>query len=91
MIKKSINKDNLIMFFILFFCFEPKLAVKNSYFNIIYILGAILSFIVIFLKYIKKYKASLFFYGLVLFRLSFFLQTLINHGDLLMWGYMSLG
>lgn len=90
MIKKSINKDNLIMFFILFFCFEPKLAVKNSYFNIIYILGAILSFIVIFLKYIKKYKASLFFYGLVLFRLSFFLQTLINHGDLLMWGYMSL-
>lgn len=91
MTKKIIfNKDNIWIYISLFLCFEPKLAVKYPVFNYIYIIGAVIVFVFTSIKYFKFKSISKTFLVLILLRLSFFPQTLLNDGDITMWGYMSI-
>lgn len=88
------NKKKLLSFLLLFiiiFCFEPKLFVKISILNIIFIFGIVLSFLIICLIYIKEQKKiPCSAWIVIIFRLSFAIQTILSNGDILMWGYMSL-
>ena len=83
---------SLAYFIVLFvFCFEPKLFVKFGVTNLIYIAGAVGVFFVILLRYIgSSRKLSSMFWAVVFFRLSNVIQTLINGGDMLTWGYMTI-
>lgn len=89
-IKLKINKKYIFICIAFLFCFEPKLAVKYTLINDIYIFGAIIFFLIMLLKYIKNNQVSKTFCLLILFRISFFFQTLMSNGDIMMWGYMSL-
>lgn len=94
-VKKGIAKLNLekriLLYLILIFAFEPKLFVKIDFLNYIYIGGIVLSFIITLIKYFSKFnKPSKLLIILVIYRLSFFIQTLTSHGDITMWGYMSI-
>lgn len=88
------NKRNLLsslLLIIIIFCFEPKLFVKIPYLNIIFIFGSVLSFLIIFCIYAKKQiKIPFSAWMIIVFRVSFAIQTITSKGDILMWGYMSL-
>lgn len=88
------NKKKMLSFLlyvIIIFCFEPKLFVKIPILNIIFIFGIILSFLIICFIYIKEQKKIPFSaWVVIIFRLSFAIQTIFSDGDVLMWGYMSL-
>lgn len=86
----KVKKSVIYLYLSLLFCFEPKIAVKYSIFNYSFILGAVVVFTFTALKYFKTQKISKMFIALVLFRASFFFQTVFNSGDIMMWGYMSI-
>ena len=93
MMKKTIRIDRrrLWLYILFTFMFEPKLFVKNNITNTIFVLGAVLCFSIILIKYIlSRHKINKMFFVCILYRLSFAIQTVISHGDILMWGYMSL-
>lgn len=89
---KRAASPSLAYFVCLFICcFEPKLFVKYSLINLIYIAGAVGVFAVILLRYIgSNSKLSPMFWAVVIFRLSNVIQTLIYGGDILTWGYMTM-
>ena len=83
--------NNILLYLILIFCFEPKLFVKFSALNYLYVAGIILSAIFISIKYIIiKKKPNAITFILIAYQLSYGLQTIIAHGDILMWGYLSI-
>lgn len=90
---KHLSKDSLLIYFIFFICFEPKLFVKYKIINFIFILGAVISFCFILLKQFghKKTSFSKMFVMIVFYRLSFAIQTFtVDNGDIAMWGYFSI-
>lgn len=89
--KLKIKKNVYFLYLTFFLCFEPKLAVKFSFFNKFYIIGIIIIFLIISAKYFLRGKISKLFLMLIIFRLSFFIQTISNsNGDIMMWGYTSI-
>lgn len=85
------HQNNLLLYIILIFCFEPRLFVKYEVINWIYIIGAVVSFVVMIGKYYRRREpVSAMLALVVLYRLSFFFQTLSVGGDITMWGYFSI-
>ncbi len=85
------DKVKYLLYFLFIFCFEPKLFVKIPWLNLLYIMGALVSFICMARIYIGcRRRPSLLLVALVVYRLSFAVQTLMRGGDVLMWGYLSL-
>lgn len=90
-LKLLINKNELLLYFVFFFCFEPKLFVKYNFLNYLFILGVVISFFIVLLKeHINGKKFSKMFMIVVLYRLSFAIQTFVSMGDITMWGYFSV-
>lgn len=89
--KKGLAILTAILYGVLLFCFQPKLFVKFNVLNVIYIIGLVLAFVFLFTLYgLERKKPSLMFYLIVVYRASFFIQTVLSKGDVLMWGYMSV-
>ena len=92
------NKDaKLSVFFAVFlylalvFCFEPKLFVKWTPLNALFIVGLVVAFVSTIVLYWREGESfPVIFYWIVVYMLTFFLQTAIGGGDILMWGYMSI-
>lgn len=75
----------------LLFLFEPNAFVKISVLNYLFIIGAVVSFLVIFLKYIKyKFPIDNVLIILICWRLLSLFVTFIYGGDILKVGYQSL-
>lgn len=95
-LKSQNNKKNALLltvflYLALLFCFQPKLFVKYTIPNAIYVVGLLIAFVGILLFYwVKRKTFSTIFYLLVFYRASFFIQTILSKGDILMWGYMSI-
>lgn len=91
---RRINKDSLLIYFIFFFCFEPKLFVKYNIINYIFIVGAVVSFLLILIKTFgntNSKKISKMTVMVIVYRLSFAVQTFtVENGDITMWGYLSI-
>lgn len=86
---KSLKYLFLYISFILIL--EPNIFVKFTFINYIFILGIILIFLYLFFKEVLiKQKVSSLLLSLIIFRLSFGIQTIINNGDIMRWGYWSL-
>ncbi|MCM1225191.1 MAG: O-antigen ligase family protein [Lachnospiraceae bacterium] len=86
-----ISGEKIFLYFSLIFAFEPKLFVKYSVLNYIYIFGLIFVFLVnIYLYFRTQDKLSPLLVVLLLYRLSFGIPTIINGGDIALWGYLSI-
>lgn len=86
-----LNISNIFIYIALIFCFEPKIFVKNNTLNALFIIGALLVFFTVTIQYFSNNtKISNFIALLILYRLSFIVQTVLARGDILMWGYMSI-
>ncbi len=89
--KRKQITNNFLLYFILIFCFEPKLFVKYKFLNWTYIVGLLFAFCLICFIYLKeKTPIPMMFYWVVLFRVSFMLQTFLAKGDVTMWGYFTI-
>lgn len=89
--RKKVSKGNLALYLTFIFTFEPKIFVKINIVNYIYIFGIVCVFLINVYQYIVLHKKlSALMILLVLYRLSFGIQTIINNGDIAVWGYISL-
>lgn len=86
------KKNNIMLFLGIFVLFEPIICIKYKITNAFYIIGAIVSFIIIFFNYIKEgTKISKTLVYLIIYRMIVFFPTIINqNGDILKWGYSSI-
>ena len=85
------DKVKYLLYFLFIFCFEPKLFVKIPWLNLLYVMGALVSFACMARIYLgSRKRPSLLLIALVVYRMSFAVQTLMRGGDVLMWGYLSL-
>lgn len=89
--RKVYKKNIIINFILLVFLFEPNILVKYPIYNNLFIVGGVISFLNIFIIYIKKHiklnKMMLFF---ILFMALNILSTVINNGDVLKIGYVAM-
>ena len=90
MIRCYFSSFRLYLYSVFIFCFFPKFFAKDDLFCFIYVIGLILSFLLVGTLYFSLKKLSSLFIVLVLFRLSFFYQTYCSNGDIFMWGYISI-
>lgn len=88
----EMSKKEIIIFLLNFlFIFEPKIFVKFPIINAFFVFGIVVCFLRLIYIYLKKdISLPLHFFRIVFFRLSFFVQTLLSKGDILMWGYFSI-
>ena len=96
MLKSLFAKDAPVkvpwmIYLLLVFCFEPKIFVKIPVLNWLFIGGAVAAFVYLFAIYcMHRIRPSLVMLALIAYRLGFAVQTLLHHGDMLMWGYFSI-
>lgn len=70
---------------------EPKLMVKYTMVNFLFVAAAVMVFCYMLMNYMLAHKMpSKMFLAVVVWRLSFAIQTFVNHGDITMWGYFSI-
>ena len=86
--KKSFNY--IINFVLILSLFEPTLFVKYKYLNIISIVGACVSLFFAIYKLIKIKKINIITCELIILRILYLANTIINNGDILKVGYQSL-
>lgn len=86
--KKSFNY--IINFVLILSLFEPTLFVKYKYLNIIFIVGACVSLFFAIYKLIKIKKINIITCELIILRILYLANTIINNGDILKVGYQSL-
>lgn len=86
------DRCKYFLYLLFAFCFEPKLFVKFPLLNGLYATGIVVCFLVMGALYAcGRKRPSILFIAVVIYRLSFAVQTFIApEGDVLMWGYMSL-
>lgn len=71
--------------------FEPNLFVKYNILNYAFIAGLLLVAELVFLLVVsKRLQLSNMFLAVLVYRISFLFQTVINGGDLMKWGYYSI-
>lgn len=82
---------NLSAMFCLTFLLEPKLFTKFPILNQLYILGAVLVFMLVLNRLIKNHiTMSKFLILALLYRLAMLPQTILQNGQILDWGYYTL-
>lgn len=88
---KKINIKNILEICLILVLFEPTIFVKFNKANMIFIIGALMSFSYALMIIIKKNeKISKYLILFVLFRVILIFTTIIRHGDILKVGYQSV-
>ena len=88
---KQINIKNILEICLILVLFEPTIFVKFNKANMIFIIGALMSFSYALMIIIKKNeKISKYLILFVLFRVILIFTTIIRHGDILKVGYQSV-
>ncbi len=86
-----INKNAIKIFIMFIFMFEPKLFVKIPIMNNIFIVGMVFSFLIVLVDvFLTKSNISKVTIIMIIYRMSFLLQTILAQGDIMLWGYMSM-
>lgn len=89
-IEKAMTRS-IVMAVIVAFCLEPKLLVKIPLLNWLFICGAVISFLAVGYLFFKTgAKRSAMLVSILLFRATTLVQTVVFHGDVLTWGYMTV-
>ena len=91
-IKINLNGNKLLSFVLLLLLFEPNIFVKYTLINGIYIFGAVISFFIILIIYIRKrVQISKILIPIIAWRVSALITTIVaKNGDVLKCGYQSL-
>lgn len=88
---KKINIKNILEICLILVLFEPTIFVKFNKANMIFIIGALMSFSYALMIIIKKNeKISKYLILFVLFRVILIFTTIIRHGNILKVGYQSV-
>lgn len=88
---KKINIKKILEVFLILILFEPTIFVKYNKINIIFIVGALISFsYALMIICTKNKKIPIYLMLFVLFRCILIFTTVIGHGDILKIGYQSV-
>lgn len=90
---RNLHSNNRKTYFPLLFTalLEPKLMVKYTMANFLFVAAAVMVFCYMLMNYMLAHKMpSKMFLAVVVWRMSFAIQTVVNHGDITMWGYFSI-
>ena len=90
--KLTINLRKILLYILIIFLLEPTIFVKYNTINNIFILGAVLSFIVSIILFFQKDNITIskMLLIVIFYRLITLILTIFNNGDIMKFGYQTM-